>query len=420
MPVSTNGEVDLNASLPPPPKSASPAQTETIIGSSVSPDTDVQEALGRAANPQEYRHKVVLPMHAYSSAVAPPIPPKEKEASAWSTQAVGGGTPITPSSREIEGGDGYPAKNNSDVSSLSALATAGVAGSMMVDHGVNDQRAAAKQPKAGTPANRSMMGPKEVAMKQHDQPLRQDGNASRFIEQPENPFVRVVIPDRPDAGVHEQEPLDKNGEENMGQDTISSRGKLKKRDRSGSVSAEEAGPSSPSKSGIFGGIRKLTKKRDGSLTKGHDRKGSLGDAAPTIPTQSDLSDLRDSNSSEPNPADSREKGERSVLHKDPSHWLHDHYHGSTKPEGEIVSPISVNSNHGSSGSSSKREKDGTPSMPAGPTSPINSSATGAAVNSPSKVGFREKLKGEMMVVQGTLTRDHELKEAGEKRKKGMM
>jgi hypothetical protein len=263
---------------------------------------------------------------------------------------------------------------------------------MAVDHSLKDQ--------------------KEAAVKQHDGPTRVDDSITRPNEQAKDSFIHVVIPATPGAGLHEQEPFDKKAEKHARHGSLSSPEKLKKRDRSGSISAGEASPSSPSKSGMFSGIRKLTKKRDRGVSKGHERNASHGDAATPVPAHGDSLDTRDSNSSGPSPtATGEEKKERKVLHKDPP--VH-HTAGGAGGE-EVVSPTTTDYHNEGSGSVSKREKDGSQGMLANPFSPNS-----PAASSPSKVGFREKVKGEFMVVHGKLTRDEGLKEAGEKMKKGTM
>jgi len=162
---------------------------------------------------------------------------------------------------------------------------------------------------------------------------------------------------------------------------------------------------------MFSGIRKLTKKRDRSASKGHEKNASNGDEALPVPTHGDTLNTRDPNSSDPSPTSAgEEKKERKVLHKEPP------IHYATAGVGEeVASPTTTNYHDQGSGSIAKRDKDGTAGMHANPFS-SNSSAP----SSPSKVGFRERVKGEFMVVQGKLTRDEGLKEAGEKMKKGSM
>jgi hypothetical protein len=382
-PAPTGEEEGLNAPLPPVPVET-PKQSGTIMGSSVSPDADVQEALSRAANPHEYK-EIIPPMHTHAP-TAPSPPPKEDQQSIESTRGIGGYTPMTLNSYEAEG-DGYPAKGNSGVSGLAALAAAGGVGAMTVDHNLKDQREA----EVRQPAGPNRLGEGITAPNEHAK----------------DSFIHVVIPATPGARIHEQEAVEKQ----TGEGTLSSPEKLKKRDRSGSISAGEASPSSPSKSGMFSGIRKLTKKKDRNGSKGHERNASHGDEVPPVPIHDDSLDTHDSNSSDPSPTSLGEgKKERKLLHKEPP------THSAAAGAGEeVAAPTTANYHDQGSGSSSKRDKDGATGMHA---KPFSSNST--PPSSPSKVGFREKVKGEFMVVQGKLTRDEGLKEAGEKRKKGTM
>ena len=383
-PTPTGEEEGLNAPLPPVPVET-PKQSVPIMGSSVSPDTDVQEALSKAANPQDYKTQIIPPMHTHTPS-APSPPPKEDQQSVESTQAIGGSTPVTLDSSEAEG-DGYPAKNMSGVSGLAALAAGGGIGAIAVDHSLKDQREAEARQSAGP----NGLGDGITAPNEHSK----------------DSFIHVVIPATPGARIHEQETVEKQ----TGVGTLSSPEKLKKRDRSGSISAGEASPSSPSKGGMFSGIRKLTKKQDRSSSKGHERNASHGDEAPSAPIHDDSLDAHDSNSSDPSPASAGDgKKERKLLHKEPP------THSAAAGAGEeVASPTTTNYYDQGSGSTAKRDKDGTAGVHPNPFS-----SNPSAPSSPSKVGFREKVKGEFMVVQGKLTRDEGLKEAGEKRKKGTM
>jgi hypothetical protein len=381
-PAPTGNEEGLNAPLPPVPVET-PNQSGPIMGSSVSPDADVQEALSRATNPHEYK-EIISPMHTHTP-TAPSPPPKEDQQSIESTRAIGGTTPMTLNSYEAEG-DGYPAKGKSGVSGLAALAAGGGVGATAVDHSLKDQR--------------------EAEVRQLGGPNRPGDGTTAPNEHAKDSFIHVVIPATPGAGIHEQEAVEKQ----TGEGTLSSPEKLKKRDRSGSISAGEASPSSPSKGGMFSGIRKLTKKKDRDGSKGHERNASHGDEAPPVPIHGGSLDTHDSNSSDPSPTGSGEgKKERKLLHKEPP------THYATADAGEVVAPTTTNYHDQGSGSISKRDKDGTTGMHA---NPFSSNST--PPSSLSKVGFREKVKGEFMVVQGKLTRDEGLKEAGEKRKKGTM
>ncbi|CAG8725958.1 15355_t:CDS:2, partial [Acaulospora colombiana] len=109
---------------------------------------------------------------------------------------------------------------------------------------------------------------------------------------------------------------------------------------------------------------------------------------------------QDSNLTDPSPtsAHGTEKRERHVLHKDPPAG-----YGAPTSEDPQAPPEET---------AEPTKKDSTPSMLANPFSPNSPSAS-----SPSKVGFKDKIKGEIMMVQGKLTRDEGLKEAGEKMKK---
>ena len=355
--------------------------TGPLVGSTVSPDADVQEALSKAANPHEYKSEIVPPMHSHPS-TAPSLPPKDDHGSLKSTQAVGGTTPMTLNSYDAEG-DGYPEHNKKGVSGLAAMAATGGIGALAVDHGLKDQR--------------------DAAVKQHDGPTRP-------TEAPvKDSFMHVVIPATPGAGLHEQEMFDKKAVKTTGDGTLATHGTLKKKDRSGSVSAGEASPSSPSKTGMFSGIRKLTKKRDRSVSKGHQRDTSIDDAAPPVPSHDNSLDTKDSNSPRSSPTNAgEEKKEKHVLHKDPPVGYGTH---PTTGKDE-TSPTTANIDGATS--TSNPTTDSTPSMLSHPYSPSS------PASSPSKVGFREKVKGEFMVVQGSLTRDKGLKEAGEKMKKGTL
>lgn len=287
---------------------------------------------------------------------------------------------MTLASTEAEA-DGYPEHNKKGVSGLAAMAATGAVGAATVDHGLKDQR--------------------DAAAKQHDV-------TSRLIEAtPADSFMHVVIPATPGAGLHEQEKF--ASAKPAGDGTLATHTTPKKKhDRSGSISAGEASPSSPSKSGRFSSIRKLTKKRDKSASRGHERSASAGDAVAPVPVPATHGDSLDANVSDSSPTthSGEEKRERHVLHKDPPAG-----HGAAHHK-EEESPTTYNDDVPSA---SNQESSSTPSMLANPFSPNSPSAS-----SPSKVGFRDKVKGEFMVVQGSLTRDKGLKEAGEKLKKGTM
>jgi hypothetical protein len=353
------------------------------MGSSISPDADVQGALGKTANPHEYKSEIPLPMNTYSPSTAPALPPKEDRKGIESTQAVGDTTPLARTSYEVEG-DGYPAKSKAGVSGLAAPPGGGGVGAMAVDHSLKDQR--------------------EAALQQDNGPTRVDGGITRLNKQEKD---SVVILATPGAGLQEQELFDKGA----GKHAQHAHEELMKRDRSVPIGAGEACPPSPSKSGMFSGIRKLTKRRDRSDSKGHDRSASHGDAAPPVPAHGNSLDTRDSNSSGPSPTSfGAEKKGRNVLHKNP----HAHHTAAGTGGEEDVSPTTENYHSEGSGSVGKRDKDGTPGKATNAFSP-----DAPAAGSPSKVGFREKVKGEFMVVQGKWTMDEGLKEAGEKMKKGM-
>lgn len=285
---------------------------------------------------------------------------------------------MTLNSYEAEG-DGYPEYHKKGVSGIVAMAATGGVGALAAEHGLKNQR--------------------EAAVKDHD------GVARPFEGAPKDSFAHVVIPATPGAGLHEQEMFDKKATKAMGDGTLATHGTLKKKDRSGSVSGGEASPSSPSKSGMFSGIRKLTKKRDRSVSKGHGRSVSTGDAPP-VPAHGDS---LDSNSADSSPTNANEeKREKNVLHKDPpaGHGAH------AATEKDETSPLSAPTD--TTGSVSNQNAGST-------TSAFNNSySPSSPPTSPSKVGFREKVKGEFMVVQGSLTRDKDLKEAGQKMKKGTM
>jgi hypothetical protein len=374
-PTPTGEHEGLNSPLPPVPdvkeKIASPVSptfspiTAPLVGSSVSPDEDVQAALEKAANPDEYKVEVIPPMHTDEKTTAvPPSQLKDDERSiVESTRAVGGRTPITPSSENAS--SKFTEKAATAATSLGVGARAFAA-----DHGLKDQKAAAEN-------------------RQGLEPTTQDS------------FMHVVIPATPGAGMNEQENFDKKKPHDGTLTTPT-----KKKDRSGSVSGGEGSPSSPSKGGVFSGIRKLTKKRHSrSASRGHSREVSadegVKDVPPVPPKHNDTLGTQDSNSSDPSPtsATSNEKRERHVLHKDP-------------PAGYGMNTAEDPQAHGEAEPS---KKDSTPSMLANPFSPNSPTAS-----SPSKVAFKDKLKGEIMMVQGKLTRDEGLKEAGEKMKKGTL
>ncbi|CAG8753138.1 6313_t:CDS:1, partial [Acaulospora colombiana] len=232
-PTPTGEHEGLNSPLPPVPnakeKETAPlspifsSNTEPLVGSSVSPDEDVQAALEKAANPDEYKVEVIPPMQMEGKASTAAVPPnqlKEDESSiVESTRAVGGQTPMTPLSSEN-------ASYKFTEKPATAATSLGVgAGAFAADHALKDQKAAAER-------------------RQDLEPTTKDS------------FMHVVIPATPGAGMNEQEKFDTKKSRNGTLTTPT-----KKKERSGSVSAGEASPSSPSKGGVFSGIRKLTKKK---------------------------------------------------------------------------------------------------------------------------------------------------------------
>ncbi|PVF96154.1 hypothetical protein CPB86DRAFT_787300 [Serendipita vermifera] len=379
-PTPTGEHEGLNSPLPPVPdtkeKESTPLSptfspsTEPLVGSSVSPDEDVQAALEKAANPDEYKVEVIPPMKMEESSIVSAVPAsrlKEDDRSiVESTRAVGGRTPVTPLDSENASTSKFTEKAAADATSLGVGANVFAA-----DHALKDQKAAAEH-------------------RQDLEPTTKDS------------FMHVVIPATPGAGVHEQEKFNAKKAHNG---TLAT--PTKKKERSGSLSAGEASPSSPSKGGVFSGIRKLTKKRHRSTSRGHSREVSadeMGREIPAVPAKgNDTHGSQDSNSTDPSPtsANGTEKRERHVLHKDPpaGYGASANEDGQVHPEGVAEQP----------------KQGSTPSMLANPFSPNSPSAS-----SPSKVAFKDKIKGEIMMVQGKLTRDEGLKEAGEKRKKGTL
>ncbi|KAG8805222.1 hypothetical protein FRC19_008020, partial [Serendipita sp. 401] len=112
-----------------------------------------------------------------------------------------------------------------------------------------------------------------------------------------------------------------------------------------------------------------------------------------------------------------DKKERSVLHKDPPAGYRSQFHEGEENDpsysgatGSIGRKSTLNTN---SSSSAAQEMQKSPTMLSNPFSPT------LPPSSPTKVGLKDKIKGELMVVQGKLSRDESLKEAGEKVKKGI-
>jgi hypothetical protein len=371
------------------------------VGSTVSPDEDAQAALSKSSNPEQYKTEV----H-----VANPGTSGEDKSVIESTRAVGGATPITPLS-EPEG-DGS-SKGKHGVSGITELAAGAGIGAFAADHALKDQKEAAIREEIPRPAEAS---------------------------KPQDSFMHVVIPATPGAGHNEQE-MFKNDNNTTKDGTLSPEKKHKK-SRSGSTSAGEASPSSPSKS-MFGGIRKLTKKRDRSRSKGAHSRDVSADETGVLP-------VADSSTHRDNTLDSQHSGSsgggsspvtdrkgHNVLHKDPpaayqnanTHINETANVATTDPSldnnvnntaAELgmkdATPVPTN-NAGTTSHNmgTVKEKTGTPSMLSNPFSPGSPSSS-----SPHKVGLKDKIKGEFMVVQGVLSRDEGLKEAGEKMKKGTL
>lgn len=352
----------LNGPLPPIPDSnaAVSTTTEPPVGSTVSPDEDVQNTLSNAANPDQYK------VESGPLANASVDDRSGDQSVIGSAKSISGTNPLSPTTK----GD----SNKRGEKVAEGLGALGVgAGALAVDHGLQNQKGAAVD----------------------------QNNSGRFRET-NDPFQHVVIPATPFTGEHEQEP--RNEEAPTG--GISKLdAKNHKKDRSGSISAGEASPSSPSKGGMFSGIRKLTKKKDRGASRGHSRNVSTDDPkvdrAVAPPAHEDSLDTQNSNSTGYSPASPNK--EYHFLHKDPP-AMHDR---QTRDAVDHDVPAPIAKENGSSGS--------TPSKLAKPFSSSPPSA-----GSPTKVGFKDKIKGEFMSVSGTITRDHGLKDAGEKLKKGTL
>lgn len=393
----------LNAPLPPvPSESSTSAPPAPVVGSTVSPDEDVQAALSNSPNPEQYKTEVPV--------ANPPGTSSEEKSVIESTRAVGGETPITPLS-DPEGG-GYPAKGEHGVSGITEATARGAIGAFATDHALKDQ--------------------KEAAIRGHETPRPTEAT------KPQDSFAHVVIPATPGAGLNEQEMFNKN----TAKDGTLSPEKKHKKSRSGSTSAGEASPSSPSKS-MFGGIRKLTKKRDRSRSKGaHSRDVSADETgvlagATTSKHRDDTLESQHSGSSGGGNSPVTDRKGHNVLHKDPpTGHQHPNTHinesanlattdpsldnnaNNTAAELGMQEATPVPTNNPATityNSGSVKEKNGTPNMLSNPFSPGSPSSS-----SPHKVGLKDKIKGEFMVVQGVLSRDEGLKEAGEKMKKGTL
>ncbi|KAG9056137.1 hypothetical protein FS842_000229 [Serendipita sp. 407] len=378
---------NLNGPLPPVPKAddAVTSANAPLVGSTVSPDADVQEALSNAANPDQYKTTITSPT---SDSISQPSERTiDANSVVASTQAVGGQTPVTPNS-EAEG-DGYPEHGKKGVAGVAALAAGGGIGAFAVDHGLKDQR--------------------EAAIAQESAPYRP---ITSEMQTPQDSFAHVVIPATPGAGLNEREMFDQKAASGL------SPKKSHKKDRSGSMSAGEASPSSPTKSGgVFSGIRKLTKKRDRSVSKGHSRDPSADHSAlKDVPATGAETNSNSTGGSE-DASPTSDKKERSVLHKDPPAGYRSQFHEGEENDpnysgatGSIGRKSTLNTN---SSSSAAQETQKSPTMLSNPFSPT------LPPSSPTKVGLKDKIKGELMVVQGKLSRDESLKEAGEKVKKGI-
>jgi hypothetical protein len=343
----------LNGPLPPIPDSNAALSTapRPLVGSTVSPDEDAQNALSNSANPDQYKVEVVSPANISIDDTS------GNQSIMDSTKAIGGTTPLSPTPNEDSNKRGEKVGEGLGVLGVGAA----------VDHGLKDQKTA--------------------------DAIQND--SGRFIETNDS-FQHVVVPATPFIREHEQEQRNKEAPTD-GVSKLDTK-KLRK-DRSESISAEEASPSSPSKGGMFSGIRKLTKKKDRSTSKGHSRDASMDDAnvdrAVAPPAHEDSLDTQNSNSTGDSPT-SPTKKERHVLHKDPP-ATHD-VQANEAVDHDVPAPIAKGNG-----------------APSSLSNPFSSSAS-----SPTKVGFKDKIKGEFMSVSGTITRDHELKEAGEKLKKGTL
>ena len=384
----------LNGPLPPIP--TGPSTSQPLMGSTVSPDQDAQQALAKSSNPEHYKTEVPVPTHFGSD-----------KSIVESTQAVGGRTPLTPAS-ELEG-DGYPAKGKKGVSGISELAAGVGIGAFATDHALKDQKQAAVR----------------------DQQTARPADATK----PQDSFTHVIIPATPGAGLHEQEQFINN--DTTPKDSTLSPEKKHKKNRSGSMSAGEASPSSPSK-GMFGGIRKLTKKRDRSTSKGahsHSRDVSA-DETGVLVANTNTSTHRDetlesqhSGSSGGGTSPVVDRKAHNVLHKDPpttyqntNAHINDSANVATigSPSNttaelgakETTPPLAHDAGATTHETGTKEKKSSMMSNPFYPGAPSSSS--------PTKVGFKDKIKGEFMVVQGVLSRDEGLKEAGSKLKKGTL
>ncbi|KAG8830048.1 hypothetical protein FRC17_005549 [Serendipita sp. 399] len=389
---------NLNAPLPPipPANDAIKSANAPLIGSTVSPDQDVQEALAKAANPEQFKTVVVSPET--SSISQPSERTVGDDSVVASTRAIGGQTPVTPGSEAPSSetdGDGYP-EHGEKVTASGFPAPAGlVAGvgvaTLATDHALRDQREAAES------AQRSKLS----------------------NTQTQESFTHVVIPATPGAGLQEQEMFEKKESGGL---MAHSPTKKHKKDRSGSISAGEASPSSPSKNGgVFGSIRKLTKKGDRSASRGarsHSRGHSVDHSnttkeIPAIPTEDRSNSTGESDETSPTST----KKERSVLHKDPpagykgGHSEGENNGANGSGSAGSLGQTTVDANPGSDAAQATHQSPNKLSNPFSPTLPPSS---------PSKVAFKDKIKGEFMVVQGKLSRDEQLKEAGEKMKKGTL
>lgn len=270
-------------------------------------------------------------------------------------------------------------------------------GAYAVDHGLKDQKNAAAVEELSRPAN---------------------------PPQPTDSFAHIVIPATPGAGFMEQEMFDANQSRvppppspKSKHGTLATPEKKHKRDRSGSLSNGEV---SPSKS-TFSGLRKLSKKRSKSRNRSHSRGVSVdeglpasvgGPTAAAAPNDTSVDHVYSDTAN-----DITEQRDRHRLHKDPP---------AAKKEGshdEVISPISATHSdpsdaHSSAGSATLDPQAGadTAGTPPSMSNPYDASPT----KSRTKVGFKDKVKGEFMVVQGSIIRDKTLKEAGERMKKGTL
>lgn len=292
--------------------------------------------------------------------------------------------------------DGYPKHGEKGVKGLAEIGAAGV-GAYAVDHSLKDQKNAAAVDEISRPVN---------------------------PPQPTDSFAHVVIPATPGAGEHEQEAFNANqshvpppSSPKSKYGTLSTPDRKHRHDRSGSISNGEASPGSPSKS-AFSGLRKLTKKRNKSTGRSHSRDVSVDEGLPPeLPSAAAISDSPIDHTNSNTTGDTVEQRERHRLHKDPPGSK---MHASTD---EATSPTSatgtnhsdVNSSGGSATMESQAGVDEFGTPPA-----ISNPYDAVANKSPTKVGFKDKVKGEFMVVQGSITRDKTLKEAGERMKKGTL